>query len=664
MRTPLIRKLPDRVALWVLIPVLIGTLLRVSRLGDYDNSYYTAAVASMLSSSHNFLFASFDPAGIVMVDKPPAALWLQAASSAIFGVSRWSVTLPQVLMGIASIAVLYWLISSVYGRLSGAVAATVLAVLPAAVVIDSRNEPDALVAFAALLAAVSLVKAIQTGGYRWYLIFGVLMAIGFNAKMLVAFVPLPAFLLYSVIAAKQPLPAVFRRLVSAVIVLTILSFSWVTFIGLTPEEDRPFVGSTQDNSIWTLVFEYNGLNRFTSFIGARRPQIPVSPAPQQGQPLPGPGNVISPNPPSGPSNPPIVLPEIEDSGIFGLSQNRLGSQLGWLLPLGLISLIASIRLVISDDIYRRPSGILEAVRTNPRAAHAVLWVGWLVIGLLIFGSANATTTHPYYLVGVAIPLAAVIGLAVPTVKTAFEKGTRLSWIVALCLVGCALYQVLGARDYVPAWCIGILAMSILLSSTLMITGLWKGLQTTPLASFAVGMISASLLIVPVVTAVNSGGQIVGPGPNRPLGPPLPGVQPNPQPIPPNQPAAPPPNGLRFEPDRDLLLKEFIAREEKTNGNITLLTVNARQAAPFILEGVRSVAIGGFSGNDPIFSVQSFRDMASDERPSYFLMPDDRRSGPGGGRQQDLIIAEVLGNWEDYSTTAGLPPQTLFRKPEN
>jgi hypothetical protein len=96
----------------------------------------------------------------------------------------------------------------------------------------------------------------------------------------------------------------------------------------------------------------------------------------------------------------------------------------------------------------------------------------------------------------------------------------------------------------------------------------------------------------------------------------------------------------------------------------LLTVNARQAAPFILEGVRSVAIGGFSGNDPIFSVQSFRDMASDERPSYFLMPDDRRSGPGGGRQQDLIIAEVLGSWEDYSTSAGLPPQTLFRKPEN
>lgn len=664
MRIPLIRERPGQVALWVFLPVVIGALLRVSRLGDYDNSYYTAAVASMLGSAHNFLFASFDPAGIVMVDKPPAALWLQAASSAIFGVSSWSVTLPQVLMGIVSIAVLYWLISSIYGRLSGAIAAMVLAVLPAAVVIDSRNEPDALVAFTALLAAASLMKAIHTGRYRWYLIFGVLMAIGFNAKMLVAFVPLPAFLLYSAIAAKQPLPAVFRRLGSAVIVLTILSFSWVIFIGLTPEEDRPYIGSTQDNSIWTLVFEYNGLNRFTSFIGPQRPPIPVSPAPQQGQLPPGPANGISPNPLSGPTNPPVVLPEIEDSGIFGLFQNRLANQLGWLLPLALISLIASVRLVISDDVYRRPSGIFEVLRANPRAAHAVLWTGWLVTGLLVFGSANATTTHPYYLVGVAIPLAAVIGLGIPTIKTAFEEGNALSWLVALAFVGCASYQILGSRDYVPDWSIGIVVASILLGSTLMITGLWRGLQTSPLASFAVGMTSISLLIVPVAAAVSSGGQIAGPAPSRPVGPPPPGVQPAPRTIPPAQPAPRPMNGLRAEPARDLLLKEFIVSEQKTNDNVTLLTVNARQAAPFIIAGVRSIAIGGFSGNDPIFSVQSFKDLTTDEGSVYFLVPDDRMFGPGRGRQQDPIIAEVIGGWDDYSTRAGLPPKTLFKNPEN
>ena len=160
----------------MLLPIIVGTSLRVFRLGDYDNSYYTATVASMLDNAHNFLFASFDPAGIVMVDKPPAAFWLQAASASIFGVSKWSVTLPQILMGVASIAIVYWLVSSVYGRLSGLIAAMVLAVLPAAVVIDSRNEPDALVAFAALLAAFSIVKAVQTSSYRWYLIFGVVMA--------------------------------------------------------------------------------------------------------------------------------------------------------------------------------------------------------------------------------------------------------------------------------------------------------------------------------------------------------------------------------------------------------------------------------------------------------------------------------------------------------
>ena len=124
------------------------------------------------------------------------------------------------------------------------------------------------------------------------------------------------------------------------------------------------------------------------------------------------------------------------------------------------------------------------------------------------------------------------------------------------------------------------------------------------------------------------------------------------------------NGLRPGPAENLLLKEFLSSEEKTNGNITLLTVNARQAAPFIIEGVRSIAIRGFSGNDPIFSVQSFKEMAFDERPVYFLVPNDRMFGPRRGRQQDPIIAEVIGGWEDYSTRAGLPPKTLYKSPEN
>jgi hypothetical protein len=134
----------------------------------------------------------------------------------------------------------------------------------------------------------------------------------------------------------------------------------------------------------------------------------------------------------------------------------------------------------------------------------------------------------------------------------------------------------------------------------------------------------------------------------------------PNPVPSSQSPA---SGRVPRPNDDALLEKFIALEEK-NSDITLLTTNARQAAPFIIKGVRSIAIGGFSGNDPIFSVESFRNMTAKEKNSYFLVRNDRVPTPTRNRQQEPIIAYVLGNWDDHSSEAGLPPNTLFKQPEN
>ena len=257
----------------LLVAAAIGSFLRFSRLGDYDNSYYTATVASMLQSAHNFLFASFDSGGVVMVDKPPVSFWVQAVPATILGVSKWSVTLPEAIMGTLAIVILYWAIRTVFGKLAAIVAALVLAVVPASVVIDSRNEPDSLLSFTLLLAALSVIRAVQSGKLRWLITFGVLMGIGFNTKMLVAFIPLPAFLLYYVLAAKYPMHQLVIRTTSAVGVLLLVSMSWVTMVALTPQENRPYVGSTTDNSIWTLVFEYNGINRFTSALAPSRRRL-------------------------------------------------------------------------------------------------------------------------------------------------------------------------------------------------------------------------------------------------------------------------------------------------------------------------------------------------------------------------------------------------------
>lgn len=79
--------------------VLISLALEVFRLNQegYGNTYYAAAVKSMLQSWHNFFFVSFDPGAFVPVDKPPVDLWIQVLSAKVFGFSGVSILLPQAL---------------------------------------------------------------------------------------------------------------------------------------------------------------------------------------------------------------------------------------------------------------------------------------------------------------------------------------------------------------------------------------------------------------------------------------------------------------------------------------------------------------------------------------------------------------------------------------
>ena len=638
----------------LLVAAVIGGFLRFSRLGDYDNSYYTAIVASMLQSAHNFLFASFDPAGLVMVDdpawlvmvdKPPVSFWAQAVPAAIFGVSRWSVALPQVIIGTLAIVVLYWAIRPVFGLLGAIVAALVLAVIPASVVMDSRNEPDSLLSFTLLLAAVAIIRAVQTGKWRWLIAFGVLMGIGFNTKMLVAFIPLPAFLLYYVLAAKYSIRRLVIRTTTTIGVLLIVSVLWVSVVAMTPSENRPYVGSTPDNSIWTLVYEYNGINRFTSFIGPRLrqapPQLLSRPPAQTTQPSFG---AAVPLGPGGlqPIQPPAMNPEVPHTGLLGLFSNPLANQLGWLLPAGVISLMLALVPALPKEVYRRPSGLPTVLRASPVAAQGMLWGGWLATGLIVFGLANSTTTHPYYLVGVAVPLAATIGIGASLLLSFFRRGSTLSGLVIATLIVIASYQVYGSRTLIGDWAIAIVMAGILLAVLVMALGLWRKLQAEPLAGGALVLGASALLVIPLVSSLTAGGRIAGSSLRLP----------------------PPVSAPQFPPGelQTAKLSQFLMEEGRSTSRITLGTLNAREAAPFILAGISSIAIEGFSGSDPVFTLDSFQNMAAIEGPRYFLMPGQRTADTRRGRQQEPILNYIRSHWRDTSRSAGLPQGTLYTNP--
>ncbi|MEA2322830.1 MAG: hypothetical protein QOD81_2680, partial [Solirubrobacteraceae bacterium] len=182
------RPRPELAALLVLAGAL--NLWALSRNG-WANEYYSAAVRSMTSSWHDLLYGSFDAAGVMTVDKPPLALWVQAASAKVFGFHALSLLVPQALMGVASVALVHDLTRRHFGRRAGFVAGLVLATTPITVAISRHNNPDALLVLCCVAALWFLARALQDGRTRWLVLAGVAVGLGFETKMAAALMVVP-----------------------------------------------------------------------------------------------------------------------------------------------------------------------------------------------------------------------------------------------------------------------------------------------------------------------------------------------------------------------------------------------------------------------------------------------------------------------------------------
>jgi 4-amino-4-deoxy-L-arabinose transferase-like glycosyltransferase len=187
--------------------VFIAAALRLTNLASlgYVNHYYAAAVESMLQSWHNFFFVAAEPGGSVSVDKPPVGLWIQAISAHFLGVNSLGLLLPQIVAGILSVVVVYQLVRRSFGTVAALLAALALAVTPVVVAVDRNNTMDSTLILTLLLAAWAFIKATEEGRLRYLLLGAGLVGIGFNIKMLEAYLPLPAFLALYFLGSKVKL---------------------------------------------------------------------------------------------------------------------------------------------------------------------------------------------------------------------------------------------------------------------------------------------------------------------------------------------------------------------------------------------------------------------------------------------------------------------------
>src|SRR5271154_2486980 len=251
---------PELIALLALAAVL--NLWALARNG-WANQYYAAAVRSMSTSWHDFLFASLDKGGVMTVDKPPLALWVQALSVRVFGYHSLSILVPQALMGIASVVLVYDLVRRRFGRVGGFVAGLALALTPIAVAISRHNNPDSLLVLCSVAALWCVVRALVAAparsGTRWLIAAGVMVGLGVETKMLVAVVVLPGIAvawLWIAPAARGRLHAV-RALLAGGGTMLLVGGAWPLLVELTPAANRPWVSGTSSNRILSLIFEYN-----------------------------------------------------------------------------------------------------------------------------------------------------------------------------------------------------------------------------------------------------------------------------------------------------------------------------------------------------------------------------------------------------------------------
>ncbi|WP_084311044.1 ArnT family glycosyltransferase, partial [Phycicoccus elongatus] len=363
---------PDTDPAWAR-PALFALLLTTGAFyvigltsNGWANSFYSAAVQAGSQSWKAFFFGSSDAGNSITVDKPPASLWVMALSVRIFGLSSFSILLPEVLMGVATVGVVHATVKRCSTAAAGLLAGAVLALTPVAVLMFRFNNPEALLVLLMTLGAWATMRSIEQGSPKWMAIVGVFIGLGFLTKALQVLLVVPFFGLGYVLFANTTLR---RRIVGAIVGVGAMLLSagwWVAIVELIPASMRPYIGGSQDNSFLSVTFGYNGLGRLSgSEVGSVG----------GGQRGPGSGT----------------------ESITRLFTQTIGGQISWLLPTAALLLIAGLAFR-----GRRP-------RTDLRRAAYVVWGGWLLVTGLVF-SLMAGIFHEYYTVALAPAIAALVGM--------------------------------------------------------------------------------------------------------------------------------------------------------------------------------------------------------------------------------------------------------------
>ena len=620
----------------------------------WANTYYSAAVQAGTKSWKAFFYGSLDSGNSITVDKSPGFLWVMELSARIFGVSSWSILVPQALEGVAAVGLLYATVRRWFPPAAALLAGLVLAATPVAALMFRFNNPDALLVLVLVGAAYALTRALERGSTGWLVFAFSLVGFGFLAKMLQALIVLPAFGLVYLFAGPPRLGRRIGQLFLAGLAMLASAGWWIAVVQLTPAASRPYIGGSQNNSLWNLMFGYNGFGRLTGNEN---------------------GSVTG-----GGSSPWGI------TGLTRLFNSDFGGQIAWMLPAALLLLLAGFVFT-----WKRP-------RTDRTRAALMLWGGWLVVTSALF-SFGKGIIHPYYSVALGPALGGVIGIGAVTLWTHRSAFAQYALTVVFSVTVVWSYVLL---DRTPTWHPWLRA-SLAIGGFLVLAAMlfWHVLGRRVAAAVAAGAVVVALLgpgaytlataATPHAGAIPSAGPTVagsfgpggrgrgafgrggfprgafrqggfGPGGFLPGGAPQGGFNPGG--------AAPGgfggfgglpggggrggggPGGFLSGTTVNAAMKSLLVTGS-TGYRWVAATVDANNAASYQLASGKPVmAIGGFNGTDPSPTLAEFEHDIATHQVHYFISGGGGAGG-GPGRASGSVAREIA-SWVENN----FPEQTV------
>ena len=618
--------------------LLLSTLLNFVNLGleGYSNLFYSASVKSMTMSLKNFFFVAFDPSGFVSIDKPPLGFWIQTISAKIFGFSGWSVILPQALAGVLSVAVLYYLVKKSFGCAAGLIAALCLAVTPIFVAVSRNNTCDNLLVLTLLLACWAISIAAEKGKIKYLIICLAIVGIGFNIKMLQAYMVIPAIYITYLLSTAVSMKKRIIHLLLGTVVLLIVSFSWSLVVDLVPAANRPYVDSSTNNSEMELIVGWNGLNRLglggTSASGGIMSGMPKG-ATGKGMPsgMELPAGMELPEGmkiPSGGSG----MGDTGKASITRLfSNNSLSDQISWLFPLAIFGLFAAVL----KEKFKNP------FNNDKRKSALILWSMWLLPVFLYF-SLTSGMFHPYYLTMLAAPIAALVGIGIVSMWELYKQGGWKSFILPAAFIVDGLVQLLILSYYYKTssvtkiLIIGVSILCLLSSIILIIVKLKKNenakLKKNLVITAVIGLLitptvwSGVTMFYPVNGTMPSAGIEITSSKGEGAG-----------------------IGMEASGDNTKLIK-FLETHNTTEKYILATSTSGGTASDIIIQTGKSVmSIGGFMGSDKTLTLDQFKALVVKGEVRYVTvggMGGAMGAPTGGSSSSDAKITDT----EDKSSS--------------